>query len=74
MVGIGVLTISRSALDRALGWNRGTLLPTCMITTAMLGTIFSRTPLLSLGGSTWRRFGLPGEVALALFIFLQTSG
>ena len=73
MVGLACLTVPAKVLERAAGWRYATLLPAAMIGLAILSTVFSQTPFLSLGGSNWRRLGLPAEISLAAFIALQTE-
>ena len=74
MVGLACITIPSSLLDRATERKCATtLIPVAMIAAAVLSATFSRTPFLSLGGSNWRRVGLPTEVSLAVFLVLQTA-
>lgn len=73
MVGIASVSIPRELLDSAASPRSSIILPASMITVAVLSTAFSHAPFLSLGGSSWRRVGLPTEVALAVFMLLQTA-
>lgn len=74
MVGLACVTIPSNLLDRATGRKCATtLIPIAMIAIAVLSATFSTTHFLSLGGSNWRRVGLPTEVSLAVFIILQTA-
>src|ERR1017187_1867060 len=73
-VGLACVTIQSDHLDHAIGGKyAATAIPLAMIAIAVLSTAFSRTPVLSLGGSNWRRVGLPAEISLAVFIILQTE-
>lgn len=73
MVGIACVSIPSDLFDCAIALRRSALIPTGMIIVAVLSTAFSQTPFLSLGGSSWRRVGLPSEVSLAAFMILQTA-
>ena len=73
MVGFACFTIPSNLLFRATNRKCATLLPVAMIAIAVLSATFSQAPFLSLGGSNWRRLGLPAEVALAVFTILQTE-
>ncbi len=73
MVGIASVSIPSDLLDSPVTAKYSIFFPGSMIAVAVLSTAFSHAPFLSLGGSSWRRVGLPAEVSLAAFIILQTA-
>lgn len=73
MVGIATVSIPSELLDSPLTPKYSIFFPCSMIAVAALSTAFSYAPFLSLGGSSWRRVGLPAEVSLAAFMLLQTA-
>ncbi len=73
MVGIASVSIPSELLDSPITPRWSIFFPASMIIVAVLSTAFSRAPFLSLGGSSWRRVGLPTELALAVFLILQTA-
>ena len=73
-VGLACLTIQGDHLNQTIRRKCiANAIPLAMIAIAVLSTAFSRTPVLSLGGSNWRRLGLPAEISLAVFMILQTE-
>jgi O-antigen ligase len=72
MVGIAIASIPSELLD-SLTPKYCKFLPCGMIAVAALSTAFSYAPFLSLGGSSWRRVGLPAEFSLAAFMLLLTA-
>ena len=73
MVGIASVSIPSDLLHSPITPRCAIFFPASMIAVAVLSTAFSHAPSLSLGGSSWRRVGLPTEVALAAFMLLQTA-
>lgn len=49
------------------------VLSVALVISSTLSAAFSISPALSIGGSNWRRIGVPTEIALALFAFIQVQ-
>lgn len=73
MVGLACCYIPNELLVSATRRSVPTILSLGMLMTAIVSTLFSRAPFLSIGGSAWRRLGLPVELAFAVFLLLCTT-
>jgi O-antigen ligase len=80
LLGVPLILLCRSAIVQSLHallgrkagrWFAGLL--AVQWASAALATAFSSHPLLSVGGSTWRRYGLVSETGLLLFVLLTAA-
>lgn len=71
-VGLACLVMPRQQQGNVPRCSCANILPVGLILTAIASTILSCAPYLSLGGSTWRRLGLPAELSVGIFMMLGT--